>query len=173
MPQLQAHGLTLHTPGGWEGRIFRRPQFGEVASDASGDAPGQPAPPGEQTFPVMHAATIALPANVADYASDAVPDLGPNDALVVLKEFAPDDAGKALFASAGLPRSLDPDVFNPDMLQRRLVGQAGVQRFFNEGGRAFCLYVVLGGYANRQGVVPGVNKVLGGIQIDPSTPPNP
>ena len=173
MPQLQAHGLTLHTPGGWEGRIFRRPQFGQVATDASGDAPGQPAPFGEQTFPVMHAATIALPANVADYASDAVTQLGANDALVILKEFAPSEATTPLFASSGLPRSLDPDSFNPDVLQRRLAGQAGVQRFFNEGGRAFCLYVVLGGYANRQGVVPGVNKVLAGIQIGPSTPTNP
>jgi hypothetical protein len=121
----------------------------------------------------MHAATIALPANVADYASDAVTDLGANDALVVLKEFAPSEATTPLFASSGLPQPLEPDVFNPDMLQRRLVGQAGVQRFFNEGGRAFCLYVVLGGYANRQGVVPGVNKVLAGIQIGPSTLANP
>jgi hypothetical protein len=173
MPQLEAHGLTLHTPGGWEGRIFRRPQHGEVSTSASGDAPGAPAPPGEQTFPVMHAATIALPPAVADYCSDAVTELGPNDAIVVLKEFAPAATSKALYASVGLPRPLDPDGFNPAVLQRRLPGQAGLQRFFQEGGRAFCLYVVLGGFNNRQSVVPGVNTVLSGIQIVPSSPASP
>ncbi len=173
MPELQAHGLTLRTPGGWEGRIFRRPQHGEVSTSSTGDAPGTPGPPGELTFPVLHAATIALPATVADYCSDAVTDLGPSDAIVVVKEYAPQAASKALFAAVGLPQPLDPDAFDPTVLQRRLAGQAGVQRFFQEGGRAFCLYVVLGGYNNRQSVVPGVNTVLAGIQIASSLSPSP
>ena len=74
----------------------------------------------------------------------------------------------------GLPRTLDPDGFDPRVLNRQLAGQAGLQRFFNESGRAFCLYVVLGGYQRRHDVVPAVNAVLATIQITPAgstTPP--
>lgn len=164
MAPLIAHGLTVDTPSGWEGRIFRRPQQGDLHS-ATADAPGQPAPTGVLTFPVVHVATIPLPANVADYGSDAVTQLGPGDALIVLKEFAPEEAAKALFAPKGLPRTLDPDAFDPSALQRRLPNQAGLQKFFHEAGRAFCLYVVLGGYVQRQSVVPKVNAVLATFRI--------
>jgi hypothetical protein len=169
VPQLNAHGLSVDTPGGWEGRIFRRPQSGEVS--AASEAPGPPAPPGELTFPVLHASTIALPNDVADYASEAVVRLGPSDAIVVLKEFAPSNAGQPLFAAAGLPQSLDPEAFAPNVLQRRIRGQGGFQHFFHEAGRAFCLYVVLGAYSNRQQVVPHVNRVLASIQISPRVAP--
>jgi hypothetical protein len=165
MADLSAHGLAVSTPPGWEGRIFRRLHAGQVAA-ASGDV-GPPAPAGEETYPVVHAATIPLSSGVADYASDAVEHLGPGDAIIVIKEFAPRNATQAVFASSALPRSLDPDFFAPDMLQRRLSGQAGLQRFGSEGGRAFCLYVVLGSYQNRHQVVPSVNAVLGSLRIDP------
>jgi hypothetical protein len=162
---LSAHGIAVTTPPGWEGRIFRRLQHAEVAA-ASSDF-GPPAPAGEETYPVVHAATIPLSSEVADYASDAVADLGPTDSIVVVKEFAPRNATQALFASASLPRSLDPDDFAPEVLQRRLPGQAGLQHFGTEAGRAFCLYVVLGSYRNRHQIVPGVNTVLGSLRIDP------
>jgi hypothetical protein len=164
MADLSAHGIAVSTPSGWEGRIFRRLQHGEVAS-ASGDI-GPPAPAGEETYPVVHAATIPLSSEVADYASDAVEQLGPNDSIVVVKEFAPRNVTQALFASAAVPRSLDPDSFAPEVLQRRLPGQAGLQRFGHEAGRAFCLYVVLGSYRNRHQVVPAVNTVLASLRID-------
>lgn len=168
MPSLSAHGLSVTTPPGWEGRIFRRAEYGQVA--ASADV-GPAAPPGAQTFPVLHAATIPLPSNVADYASDAVEDLGPTDSIVVLKEFAPANASEALFGPVGLPRSIDPDDFAPNALQRRIVGQGGYQHFFHEGTRAFCLYVILGSFANRYQIMPNVDQVLATIAIGPSATP--
>ncbi|HSO96796.1 MAG TPA: hypothetical protein VLV81_12235 [Acidimicrobiia bacterium] len=171
MPQIQAHGLAVRTPPGWEGRIFRRRAAGEVTTQT--DVPGRPAPPGEQVFPVVHAATIPLAADVADFVSDAVQQLGPTDAIVVLKEYAPANATEQLFAPVGLPRTLDPDAFDPRVLNRQLPGQAGLQRFFNEAGRAFCLYVVLGGFQRRHDVVPAVNGVLATIQITPGGSPAP
>jgi hypothetical protein len=78
-----------------------------------------------------------------------------------------------LFAPSGLPQHLDPDAFDPATLQRRLVGQAGLQRFFTQANRAFCLYVVLGGYTNRNTVVPRVNEVLASFQIDAELTPRP
>jgi len=108
---------------------------------------------------------------VGDYGSDAVEDLGPTDAIVVVKEFAPRLATEPVFATPGMPRSLDPEAFVPQQLQRILPGQAGLQRFGHEAGRAFCLYVVLGGWKNRYQVVPGVNAVLGSLRIDPVSGP--
>jgi hypothetical protein len=174
MPQIQAHGLAVQTPPGWEGRIFRRRRAGEPSAQA--EVPGAPAPPGEQIFPVVHVATIPLAADVADFVSDAVEQLGPADAIVVLKEYDPASATTKLFAATGLPGALDPDGFDPRVLNRQLAGQAGLQRFFNQSGRAFCLYVVIGAYQRRHDVVPAVNAVLATVQIDPvgstSTPPS-
>jgi hypothetical protein len=156
-------------PEGWEGRIFRRPEAGESAPASAGvaAAAGEPAPAGEQTFPIVHVATIALPPDMADYGSDVVRDLGPSDAFIVIKEFDPLEVVQPLFANAGLPRELDPDDFDPATLQRTVDGQAGLQAFFNEAGRAFTLYVVLGSFAQRHEVVPVVNGVLASIRIDP------
>ena len=166
MAELAAHGLTVHTPPGWEGRIFRRLQHGQVASASSDKGPSAPA--GEETFPVLHLATIALPNDVGDYGSQAVENLGPGDAIVVVKEFASRLATEPVFSTPGLPRSLSPDDFSPQMLQRLLPAQAGLQRFAHEAGRAFCLYVVLGGWKNRNQVVPAINRVLGTLRIEPA-----
>jgi hypothetical protein len=168
MSGIAAYGLGVDTPAGWEGRIFRRVQTGEVRA---AEAPGPPAPMGEHTFPLVQVATVPLPADAADFGSDVVSELGPNDALVVLKEFDPREATQPLFAGGGMPRSLAVGDFSPATLQRRLDGQAGFQAFFREAGRAFCLYVVLGGDSNRAAVVPRVNGILSTMKIDPLAPP--
>jgi hypothetical protein len=161
--ELAAHGLLVELPAGWEGRIFRRPQHGELAATA---ADGPPAPAGATTHAVAHFSTIPLPADTGDFASSAVPHLGPDDALIVVFEHAPSSVGQPLFAAKGFPRTLDTTSFSPSTLQRALPGQAGAQRFFTEADRAFCLYVVLGAYARRSKTVPMVNAVLATIRVD-------
>ena len=168
MTDLGAHGIAVKLPSGWEGRVFRRPGAGELSAAA---ADGPPAPPGETTHAVMHVSTIALPPGVGDFASGAVDQLGANDALVVLFEYDPASANTPLFAAAGIPRQLDSSAYSTGVLQRGIKGQAGAQLFFNEAGRAFCLYVVLGSYANRNNIVPAVNQVLSTLTIDPSASP--
>lgn len=167
MPELSAYGLTVDPPAGWEGRIFRRVEAGEARAS---EVAGPPAPPGELTFAVVHVATIPLPSDMADYGSDVVSELGADDALVILKEFEPASASQPLFESRGMPRPLDPGAFDPAMLQRRLDGQAGFQAFFNEAGRAFCLYVILGSYDNRIQTVARVNDVLATLSIGADAP---
>jgi len=164
MTAVAAHGLAVEPPTGWEGRIYRRPGADEAAAL---DVAGSPAPPGEQTHPVVHVATIPVPIDAADYGSDVVGDLGRDDAFIVLKEFSSAEAGSALFAREGLPRALDLVDFSPSTLQRSLQGQAGAQIFFHESGRAFCLYVVLGDYDNRATMIPRVNDVLATFTIEP------
>jgi uncharacterized surface protein with fasciclin (FAS1) repeats len=164
MAELVAHGMAVTTPPGWEGRIFVRPAHGEIATST---ADGATAPPGERTLPLVHVATVALPEGTADYGDPAVEDLGSHDALVVLKEFDPSEAATNLFATEGVPRQLTPESFDAAVLQRTLAGQVGCQVFCREGGRAFCLYVVLGSGDNRDEVVPYVNAVLATLRLDP------
>ncbi len=166
MPEITAHGLRVETPNGWEGRIFRRAEQGEVNVEVAGAA----APPGERSFPVVHAATVLLPMDMADYGSDVVEDLRRDDVLIVLKEFDPESTAQPLFEREGMPRKLAPRDFDPGTLQRRLEPQAGYQAFFQEGGRTFCLYVVLGDHDRRDQTVPRVNQVLATIAIDPIEP---
>ena len=165
MTDLGAHGITVTLPSGWEGRVFRRPSSGEVSATAT-DGPA--APPGETTHAVVHIATIPLPGGLGDFGSGAVPDLGPDDAFVMLVEFDPSEVTKPLFAPSGVPRSLKPDDFSPQVMQRRIEGQAGCQVFCNEAGRAFCLYVVIGSFRNRERSVKRVNEVLATLAIDGS-----
>jgi hypothetical protein len=149
MTALAAYGLSMALPAGWEAVIYCRPPT--VAGT---------------THPVLHAATFALPVQRGDFGGGAVELMGSGDAMFILLEYHPDSAGTALFAPSGLPRALSPDAFSPACLQRGIPGQAGVQLFFNQNGRAFCLYAVLGSYAMRYLVVPSLNSALAGIQID-------
>jgi hypothetical protein len=160
---LTAHGIEVTLPPGWEGRVFRRPTDGEVSIAA---ADGPPAPYGETTHAVVHVSTIALPPGIGDFASGAVDRLGPDDALIVLFEYDPASVGEPLFRAAGIPKRLTESDFSTNVLQRSIRGQGGVQRFFHDAGRAFCLYVVLGSFANRRRMVPAVNQVLATLTID-------
>src|SRR5690349_3875408 len=166
MTELTAHGIEVTLPAGWEGRVFRRPSAGEVSAFADD---GPPAPDGETTHAVMHVSTIALPPGIGDFASGAVDKLGPDDALIVLFEYDPASAHQPLFKAAGIPKTVAEGDFSPNVLQRAIRGQAGVQRFFHEADRAVCLYGVLGSFANRRRLVPAVNDVLATLTIDQVT----
>ena len=74
-------------------------------------------------------------------------------------------AGTPLFARQGIPRSVDPDDFATHTLQRPQAGQGGLQVFFHEGDRAFCLYVVIGSHRRRRVLTPVVNQVLRGLRV--------
>jgi hypothetical protein len=165
-PSLAAHGVSLSPPAGFEGRVFRRPAAGEVSASA---ADGPPAPPGEIPNTVVHVATIALPPDTGDFASGAVGDLGPDDVLLVLFEYDSAVSGTGLFESSGIPRSVSADDFSPATMQRAVPGQAGCQTFFTEGGRAFCLYAVIGSYARRVALAAKVTSVLATVEITPLT----
>ncbi|HWG72868.1 MAG TPA: hypothetical protein VG184_02305 [Acidimicrobiales bacterium] len=147
-PRLAAQGLSVGPPPGWEASIYRRPPSA-----------------GEQTFAVLHAATVPLPPTRGDYGGGLVETLGTEDVFVSLLDFGPAAAGSELFGARGLP-GLTPDMFRPKQLQRVLRGQAGVQRFFSESGRAFCLYAVIGSYANRLALCSRANQVIGSIRVE-------
>jgi hypothetical protein len=155
--QLRNAGLKVDLPPGWDARIYRRQEVEAAVNHARGEP---------TTHAVLHAANFALPSDRGDFGSGAVELMRHDNVLITLVEYHPDSARTPMFA-AGLPRPLRADDFDPSTLQRRLPGQAGLQRFFSYSGRAFALYVVLGSYANRRRLVSVVNEVLATIELGP------
>ncbi len=158
MTPLSSHGVTVGLPAGWEGEIFNR------APEVDGRSLSGPDSSGEVARNVVHLANFALPAERGDFGSGAVELMNSGALLVILFEHGPESVEMALFARKGVPQ-LDPDEFHPQQMQRTLSGQSGRQIFFNEAGRAFCLYVVLGSHRQRQMLVPLVNEVLATLDI--------
>lgn len=147
---LERHGLRAMVPRGWECRIGKTYESGE----------------GEKTYSLLHAATVPLVASRADYGGGVVENLGPNDVFVSLVEFGPEEAGSALFGEVAEIPVLEQSMFRRNQLQRRLRGQAGVQRFFTLNGRPFCLYVVLGSIVRSADLVERANELVQGLEVD-------
>jgi hypothetical protein len=147
--KLSRSGLEVDLPDGWDGRIYQRQ-----------------AEAGVTTRRAMHVANFALPPNMGDYATAAVEAMQSADMLVTLIEFDPASAGTGLFRNDGLPDALGADAFSPTAMPRAIPGRTGAQYFFSSGGRAFCLYVVLGSHTGRAALLPLVNAVVGTIKID-------
>lgn len=159
MTSLSAGGLSVSLPTGWEGEIFNR------APTVDGRSLGGPSGDTEVARNVVHLANFALPTERGDFGSGAVEIMNSGAVLVILFEHGPESADTPLFARTGIPQ-LSPDEFHPQQMQRTLSGQSGRQIFFNAGGRAFCLYVVLGAHRRREVLVPLVNRVLASLDIE-------
>lgn len=113
---------------------------------------------------LVHAATVPLPRERGDYGSGVISTLGPDDVFVSLVDHGREGVGTALFASRGLPAP-KPSEFEPNAMQRVHLGMSGGQWFFTAGGRAWCLYAVLGSHARRQHGAVKVNTLLKGVRI--------
>lgn len=150
---ISAMGLAVTPPFGWEASIYRR-------------APE----PGELTHAVVHAATVPLVGHRADYGGGVVETLGPWDLFVAIVEFDPSVCEQPLFRQhRGIP-GLGHDDYGTRQLQRNIRGQGGAQRFFNTGGRAFCLYSVIGSYANRMWLSARANELIGSFRVEKGHP---
>lgn len=150
--KVRAQGIALEPEPGWEVRIRVRP--------------ADPAAPGGRPRAVLHAATVPLPESRGDFGGGVTALLGPDDVFITLFEYDPTATTTPLFATRGLPAPIAPD-FSPRQLQRTIPGQSGRQWFFRQGGRAFCLYVVLGSHARRVPLVSRANALLATLDLDP------
>lgn len=155
MSRIAAHGMSVRLPRGWDAEIFLR------------DIDDDPADAVADHKPVMHVANFALPPVRGDFGSGAVEIMGRPGVFMAVLEYERTAAATALFAHA-FPERLFAREFSPNQLQRPRVGQAGAQRFVRSGGRAFCIYAVLGSYGLRRRLVPELNRVLGTIRVEPS-----
>ena len=157
MAVLSDHVIEVVLPPGWDGRLYRR-DSAEISTAVMQVA--------STTRAVLHAASFPLPVERGDFGSGAVEMMRPQDVLLVLVEHDPEAAGTALFAAAGPPRRLSSKDFGPNTLLRAIPGQRGAQVFFSANGRAFCLYIVLGGDEPDR-IMPVVNSLLQALRIGP------
>lgn len=157
--RLSAYGLSCAALPGWDIRIERRAQ-------SQVPAPGSDLPMGGYVHPILQAGTSKLPAIRGDYGSGYVETMTVKDVFVCLGEFDHEAGAEAMF-DGGAPTALRSADFHPDAQQRVIAGMCGTQRFFTSGGRAFCLYVVLGSWLQRSTLVPVANSFLSTIEIAP------
>ena len=148
---VEAHGIGLDVPDGWEARIYRRPH---------GD-------------PTLHTANFALPVDDGDFGAGAVLSMPPGGEFLCLTEYRPGDGlvpGRGLFAAGPLPLPLRSSHFRPRVLHVARSGSFGLQHFFTTAGRPFCLYAVIrparsGARAAGGGSSLGLNRVLSTVSI--------
>lgn len=152
MASYARFGLGAVAPAGWHVSVTQR----------------NPADVDARTYPVLHAATTPLPAVRGDFGTGVVDILGPEDAFVALIEYGDEVADQGLFAPQGRPR-LAPSQFSPNRLQRVIPGRSAAQHFFSEGGRAFCLFAVIGEQSRRMRTVPRAALLAQSLRIASST----
>jgi hypothetical protein len=140
--RLEAHGIALDLPQGWDGRIWSRAGGG----------------------PVVHAANIPLPPDDGDFATLATQSLPADGVVVVLVDLGTADAGTPLYDHPA-PDRIDASELHPQTLLRRRPGQRGLQRFFTSSGRAMCLYVVVGSAAHAGDLAAAVSTVLPTLRV--------
>lgn len=157
--RISAYGLSCAALPGWDIRIEQRAQ-------STVPAPGSDLPMGGFVHPILQAGTSAMPALRGDYGSGYVERMTPADVFVCLGEFDPEAGAEAMFDD-GMPAALRPSDFHPDAQQRVIAGMCGTQRFFTTGGRAFCLYVVLGSWLQRKALTATANSLLATVRVEP------
>ena len=162
------YGLRAAAPQGWQVSVTRRPGAEPAAPSgvaARGAAPDAPeASRADVTRAVLHACTRPMPAERGDFGSNVVDLLGPDDVFVALVDYGAEVADRGLFENQGMPR-LAPSQFGPNRLQRPLPGMSASQHFFSSGGRAFCLFTVVGSHARRMASVPRAAALVASITI--------
>ncbi len=154
--RIQAHGLAVESAQPVDARIYRRESVN-----------------GDETQPIVHLCTTAMPEDRGDFGSGAVDRLGPEDVFVGLIEYSAAETDAALFRAEGRPRTLNPDDFSSQALQRVQANQSGCQYWFREGGRPFCLYVVLGSHANRRRLIPTAEQMIASLRVESGDEPEP
>lgn len=170
---LDAYGITIPLPAGWEARAMQREappaQLPDAPTGAAVRAEDLTAPfargwPGERTFPVVHLGDFPLPPNRGDFGSGAVERMTINNVFLTIFEYGPESVGQPLFANP-FPRTVDARAFSPNALQRRIPGQGGLQVFCQEAGRAFCVFIVLGAQKQATRLLRGVNQLLPDVEV--------
>lgn len=149
--RIEAHGIALDAPDGWEARLFRH-EGGE---------------------PTLHAGSFPLPHTDGEFGSHATAIMPPGAVFLALTEYLPDrelQPGAGIFAPSTVPRELTDGDFHPRTLLIARRGQEGLQRFFTVHERPFCLYIVRRSASSASAARAGVhlhalNGLLGSLRV--------
>lgn len=164
--RVDGYGISVQAPTGWTVQVRRRPgpvagpgvqRIGPTGDVASVPVDGVPRP-------VLQASTRAIPVTTGDFGGGLVDEMGPDDVFVAMLDYGSQVADQGLFAARGIPR-LAPSQFAPNRMPRYLPGMSASQHFFSVGGRAFCLYTVIGSHARRMALVPRAEAVVRTVSV--------
>jgi hypothetical protein len=143
--KLDAHGISIEVPSGWDARIAQR---------GSGA--------------ILHIATFALLGSDGDFGAATTGRMRRGDAFAALVEYVDPDGirpGVGLYAPRRPPVPALHE-FAPAALQVTRPGQLGWQRFFTHSGRTCCLYAVVKPGAERPArLVRRLADVLATLEI--------
>jgi len=120
-------------------------------------------------MPILHLTDTTLSMGRSTFAPELAARAGAFGALVALVEFEDRLADRGLYGAQGLGLPLRRDRFHPRALQLPNPAQEGHQRFFSLGGRAFCLYVVLGIGSGADARLRTVNGALRSLKVTSRT----
>lgn len=149
--KLSGHGLDIELLDGWEARLFRRRLAVGI----------------EEQRPVMHLANFPLPEERGDFGAGVVEHMRAADVFMVLFDYGSEACAQPLFARQGFPE-LKPSDFHGSNLQRTIAGQVGAQHFFQDNGRAFCLYVVAGARRALATGLAELNTTVARVGVKPA-----
>ena len=90
---------------------------------------------------------------------------GREDVFVALVEFGSDVADRRPVREAGAAPASPPRSSARTGCSAPLPGRSASQHFFTDGGRAFCLFTVLGSHARRMALVPRAASWSAGSHI--------
>jgi hypothetical protein len=166
MSELRKSGVRVTLPPGWEGVVSGEPPSRSRADERRGELRFLAQAQERQQARLLHMGSFPLPAERGSFGSGAVEVMRAQDVLIVVFEHDPESANTPLFQTRGIPRRLDPQLFDREALQQVIPGQSGLQHFFTHNDRAFCLYVVLGSHIDRVELVEKVNAVLETLEIE-------
>lgn len=144
--RLEEFGIAVEVPNGWDAKLYRR----------------EPPTPEDQTAPVLHIGSFALPEDDADFATSAVDLMEPGDVLIVLTEFAPDrylKPGAGLYSQLGIPLAFSVKQFDPNTMPKVLDGLIGNQSFFTVNERPFSLLMIVGSGSGIRATVTAAEAV--------------
>ena len=144
MSRLDAFGLSVDVPVGWEARGFRHPG-------------------GE---PTIHVANFTLPPSDGEFGTRATGHMREGSIFLTVTEYrlGPGDADRGIFAG-DVPRAVPLDAFSDRTLLLPRPGQRGLQRFFSAAGRGFCLYIVLRSQARAAPLVAAAGTCLRSLVV--------
>ncbi len=150
---LDGHGIRIELPRGWSGRLFSRD--GHAAT--------------------LHVANYALALSDGEFGDRNTARMRPGACFLALTEYLPGaglQPGSGLYQAPGVELPLDPYRFSGSALAHPRPGQAGMQHFFTQSQRPFCLYVVIAGdRLTRHKRLAAVDHVLRSLQILPRAGP--
>jgi hypothetical protein len=124
--EISGYGISVDLPPGWDGWIYgaTNPVTGGVTA-------------------VLQLANFSFDMVIDTFGAEATANLQSGQLFLALAEYDPASSSTPLFSTNPMPSDFALDDYDSHLLQVGRVNQAGLQAFFSDQSRAFCVYSVI------------------------------